>query len=283
MLRDTAKSTLLNVLWTTLGRKNLVRLGRFLSNGGRLDVLNDPETNGETRVQEEFLAGHPSSAPLVVFDVGANIGDWTKVMLELAASRSGETSIHAFEPGDETLVTLHRNLAAWSLTDKVVVNDVALSSKAETRKYYSLGANAGVNGLYPVNDTDPQAISEIETQTLDGYCEQAGLSHVHFVKVDTEGHDMEVLYGAKGMLEKQAIDALQFEYNYRWINARHYLRDAFDYFQPLGYQLGKVTPHGIEFYPGWDPELERFVEANFLAVKPSAVPAFSTISWWKQS
>lgn len=283
MLRDTAKSTLLHVLSSTLGRKNLVRLGRFLSNGGRLDVQNDPDSNGETRVQREFLAGQPASAPLVVLDVGANIGDWTRVLYELAKERTGETQVHAFEPGTETLATLTENLRAWSLEDQVVVNDVALSSKAETRKYYSLGANAGVNGLYPVNDTDPQVVSEIQTQTLDGYCKEAGLERVHFVKVDTEGHDLEVIYGAKEMLERQAIDAIQFEYNYRWINARHYLRDAFEWFLPLGYQLGKVTPRGIEFYPRWDFELERFVEANFLAVKASEATAYSTIPWWKLS
>jgi hypothetical protein len=30
----------------------------------------------------------------------------------------------------------------------------------------------------------------------------------------------------------------------------------------LGYRVGKVTPRGVEFYPGWDADLETFVEAT---------------------
>jgi hypothetical protein len=37
---------------------------------------------------------------------------------------------------------------------------------------------------------------------------------------------------------------------------------------PLGYSLGKLTPRGVEFYPGWDAELETFVEGNYVACVP---------------
>lgn len=55
LLKTIVKSLLLNVLWYALGRRNLVRLARFLNNEFRLDVNNDPATNGETMVQSTVL------------------------------------------------------------------------------------------------------------------------------------------------------------------------------------------------------------------------------------
>ena len=81
---------------------------------------------------------------------------------------------------------------------------------------------------------------------------------------------MRVLEGAKGLLERGAIDFLQFEYNHRWILFRNYLKDVFDLVEPLGYRVAKVTPHGLEVYPKWHFELEVFWEGNYLIAKDFA-------------
>jgi len=76
---------------------------------------------------------------------------------------------------------------------------------------------------------------------------------------------------------------LQFEYNHRWVFSRHFLRDAFEFMRPLGYEIGKVTPKGIEFYAGWHPELETFREGNYLACRAEWVNRFPRIEWWNNS
>src|SRR5205814_1103726 len=102
------------------------------------------------------------------------------------------------------------------------------------------------------------------------------------LKIDTEGNDLEVLHGAKGLLQAGGIEMLQFEYNHRWITARRFLLDVFELLTPLGYRLGKVTGSGIEFYAKWDFELESFREGNYLAVKDRYVGDFPAIRWWKE-
>jgi len=82
------------------------------------------------------------------------------------------------------------------------------------------------------------------------------------------------------MLEAHRIQVLQFEYNQRWIDSRHYLKDAFELLEPLGYKLGKITPRGIEFYPQWHFELETFREGNYLACLSEHVDLFPQIRWW---
>ena len=84
----------------------------------------------------------------------------------------------------------------------------------------------------------------IDLCTLDDYCASVGIETIDLLKIDAEGHDHLVLAGAGALLERGAIEIIQFEYNYRWIGARRYLNDAFDDLGPLGYKIGKITRRG---------------------------------------
>lgn len=84
------------------------------------------------------------------------------------------------------------------------------------------------------------------------------------------------------MLREQRIDVVQFEYNNMWITARCFLKDAMDLLQDCGYEVGKVTPRGIEFYEGWHWELETFRLSNFLACLPPWKQHFPQIRWWNR-
>ena len=278
------KHILVRSLWLILGRKNLVRLGRFLSNEARFDVPNAISSNGELSVQQRVLAKDSGTEPMVVFDVGANVGHWTAAFLNTSKASGRMASIHAFEPCDATHTTLERNLKAKGFSPSVCINAVALSSHKERRRFFSAADNFGINGLYPIREypLGEQSVTEIKTETLDTYCADHGIAHIDFLKVDTEGHDLEVLYGGKALFSGGAIDITQFEYNHRWIDARHYLRDAFEYFVPLGYDVGKITPVGVEFYNRWDPELETFREGNYLAMRPTYRSLFASVAWWKK-
>jgi hypothetical protein len=50
---------------------------------------------------------------------------------------------------------------------------------------------------------------------------------------------------------------------------------------PLGYSIGKLTSHGVEFYEKWDWELETFREGNYIACLSRWTSRFNTIipSW----
>lgn len=281
MLKSVAKSLLLNLLWYILGRKNLVRLARFLNNGSRLDVENNPKTNGETIVQSTILECLKHNEKICIFDIGANIGTWTHSLFD-HTSKTSSIFVHAFEPCTETYSTLTTNLISWKLTDNIKSNKLALSSSVGKRPFYSLGPNVGANSLFPPVDANKCAAESVQTETIDSYCLTNNISHIDFIKIDAEGHDMDVIYGGNNMFASGAIDFLQFEYNYRWIDGRHFLRDAFELLLPLDFIIGKITPKGIEFYPNWDYELETFVEANYLAIKQSSKKFFPQIKWWKQ-
>jgi FkbM family methyltransferase len=280
MFEGVVKKGLSKTVWHLLGRKNMVRLGRFLSNEARLDTGNDLASNGERRVQaclREILSDGESR---VVFDIGANIGEWSKALIEQSRGWKAPLFVHAFEPCSSTYSTLIQNLESWRITDKVKPHRIALSAEEGERTFYSLGENQGRNSLYP-HERESQSVAIVPCSTIDRWCEEAGIARLFFVKIDTEGHDYEVLIGAKEMLKSARIDMLQFEYNHRWIAARRFLIDAFELLLPLGYVIGKITERGVEFYSdGWDFELETFREGNYLAVQQEYKSAFPTVKWW---
>lgn len=246
-----------------LGRRNAYRLGRFLSMEARLDVLNDPADNGERQVQR-FVVEH-FAAP-VVFDVGANLGEWTESLL-----RWGKAEVHAFEPCAGTFALLKQRIGS-----RARLVQAACSSRPGTAFLHVVDDGAGTNTIADPIDAEPYRRSEcVALVTVDHYCAQAGVTHVELLKIDAEGHDYEVMAGAQGMMDSIAM--IQFEYNQLWIGQRRFLRDAFQLLQPKGYTVGKITPRGVEFYQRWEWELETFREGNYLACHSDIVPKIPKI------
>jgi FkbM family methyltransferase len=262
-----------------VGRRTVVRAARYVLSRARLDYPNDLHANGEAGLQGWIFGCSPPGERLHVADVGANVGLWSHSMLAAAAkaNRAADLRLHAFEPDpaafDRLTQTLNGTQADLSRT--------ALSDRAGSAAFHTVGPAAGTNSLYLVPGTNPAAAGQVTTVTLDEYAEQRGINRFVLVKIDAEGHDPAVLRGARGLLAEHRIAVAQFEYNHRWILGRFFLRDAFELVQAFGYSVGKVTPRGVEFYPGWDPELETFVEGNYVVCDPAAARMLPAVTWWK--
>jgi FkbM family methyltransferase len=226
-------------------------------------------TNGEQRLQGLMAAGLDSDGPLIAFDVGARIGDWSKSLLETAAVLRQGVSIHAFEPVPDTRHELVTSLSAAIGSGQLRLNAVALSDCAGTFPMYVPHHLAGTSTLHPDSSAPYQQVLTIETCTVDDYCRSNEVTHIDLLKVDTEGNDFRVIKGASGLLQAGTIGVLQFEYNHRWIFARSYLKDVFELAQDLPYRVAKVCSRSIETYREWHPEMERFFETNYALVHES--------------
>lgn len=252
-----------------IGRPMAARLARRLTNEVRLDGSNDISKNGERIVQRAALT---DSAP-VVLDVGAHFGEWSTSLLEQPGSIS---RVHCFEPSRSSW-----ERARESLAGRADVHQFGLSDNPGSAELVVVHDGAGSNSVVPFTDGRGSGKTEvIELSTVDHFCQQNNLEHVTLLKIDAEGHDLAVLRGSQEMLSNGQISLVQFEYNARWIDARCFLLDAFLLLQGKGYDLGKVTPRGIETYDRWHPELESFREANYLAFLPSWRGRLPTLSWW---
>lgn len=253
-----------------VGRPRLAKFARLLTNEVRLDGANDMEVNGESWVQRLALtAEHP-----VVFDVGSHFGEWSQQLLAQPGSRP---TLFAFEPSAHSAAR-----ARSTLGDKAELQQLALSDEVGEASLHVVHEGAGSNSL--IRFADPARstsdIEQVAVSTVDEFCAQRKLGNVTLLKIDAEGHDLAVMRGAQEALSNQGIDLIQFEYNARWIDARAFLLDAFELLTKHGYQLGKVTPNGVETYPRWHPELETFRESNYLAWRQAWASRLKTITWW---
>jgi len=274
-----AAALAVDTLCRLIGREPVVRAARFTLNRARLDLPNSPALNGEYALHEWLLAAQPAATPMTALDIGANTGEWSRALLA-AARRHGvrHLSLHAFEPASATHRLLVDNVPAM-----VEVNRLAVSAAAGEATLHIVGSGAGTNSLYgSVGSGAPVRTERVPTTTVDDYATAHRLRRLDLVKIDTEGNDFAVLRGALRCFRARMISVAQFEYNHRWIQARHYLNDVFDLLGPLGYRIGKLTVRGVEFYPGWDPELETFVEANYLACTAEAAARLPRVAWWKR-
>ncbi len=240
----------IRLIRNVVGQKQFYRAARLLMYEAQFDVLNDPADNGEAYLQRVVLAC--VSNP-IVFDVGANIGDWSAMLL----ANQKPTKLYAFEPCPGTFEILKRRGLASTLVP-------AACSDRSGKAFMSVTAvGAGTNSL-----TDSKTGAEVPVVALDDYCREHHIPHIDLLKIDAEGYDFNVLSGAQSLLASHAVEVLQFEYNHRWIGNRKLLKDAFDLLIPLGYQLGKLSGDSVQLYPAWHWEMETYREANFIAWLP---------------
>lgn len=134
-----------------------------------------------------------------VVDVGANIGYYSLV---LAAGVTHTGTVYAYEPHPENNVLLMHNIHLNNLEKQTVIRDVACSSITGWMYLHLSSISSGmhtVEELMLERDTYQTTHTlEVRTVILDMDLPK-GLP-VHFMKIDVEGHELEVLKGAEILL-----------------------------------------------------------------------------------
>lgn len=139
-------------------------------------------------------------------DVGANFGLFAVFM----AQKAWCSRVHAFEPDPRNFAQLLANLFLNDLCDRVVAHPVALSAEdgrsrfrlARARHSWDFGKfNSGMSEIAtPEAPGNGEETVLVETRRLDGILAPAGEAIA--IKIDVEGHELEVLRGMRGMLER---------------------------------------------------------------------------------
>lgn len=218
--------------------------------------------SGEAALLERL--GRERTDMRVIFDVGANVGDWSRE----AARTWPDATIHAFEPAGATFAEYVEATAGLNVRPV----RAALSDRRDQATLHAVPGESALSSLYE-RDLVVQGMSmtEVETVdqiTLDDYCADAGIEHIDLLKIDAEGHDLMVLRGARGLIDSGSIDLIQFEFGGANIDSRTYLRDFVRLLEPH-YRISRLISDGVE--PLVYTELEEiFTTANFLAERVDA-------------
>lgn len=221
-------------------------------------ITNTLWTNGE----KELIENTGSLGLKTVFDVGANIGNWTK----LAYDAHPSADIHSFEIVPDTFKILTEKCS--DLGDRVHRNDFGLSDE---NGVVGVSVDPSSSVLASMLDFSSEAVSPGKLEIVDcqvkrgaDYCQEHGIEMLDFLKIDVEGAEQQVIEGFMPMVKAKKIRLLQFEYNRGAIISHFLLRDFYELLKPHGYKLGKLFPEGVQFHD-YTLAHEDFQGPNYVA------------------
>lgn len=169
----------------------------------------------------------------LIFDVGANDGRtimrWRRHL--------GATRVYAFEPVGSTYRTLAKRTGD---IPQVKLFQLGLGEKAERRKIYLHEASA-LNSFY-ADRVSADTTEEVEVETLDTIVEREKVGTIQLLKIDAEGHDLDVLKGATRSLEQGKFEIIQVEAGFEVPGkSEASLSDFTKFLRPFGYFLHAIT------------------------------------------
>lgn len=200
--------------------------------------------------------------PIVIFDVGANVGEYVKGLMNHFQDIRKE--IHCFEPSVETFRQLSNNIS----DETVKLNQFGIGESDSTLKLYSDSSGSKLASVYKRNlehfSIEIKNVEEIPVRSIDSYCRENNINHIHFLKLDIEGNELNALKGAGRMIGKGGIDFVQFEFGGCNIDSRTFFQDFYYLLSPQ-YDIFRILNDGIYPVKGYKETMEIFVTTNYLA------------------
>jgi FkbM family methyltransferase len=148
----------------------------------------------------------------VVIDAGAHVG-YTTLLAAVAAGGSG--SVFAFEPHPELFAVLERNVAAARASRalaRVSLRNAAMGDKSGSATLLVPAGFEKNDGIATIGTAigGGEAFA-VEMTTVDSVLSTQDIEHVTLLKVDVEGHDLQVLRGGEESLKRHRIRHVIYE------------------------------------------------------------------------
>jgi len=215
------------------------------------------ETSGELRILS--LVKNNFKDP-VIFDGGANVGEYTRACAEIG-------TVYAFEPAASPFSGLLKRFAG---VHNVKPFQYALSdeSRPMTLKYdLDSSQIASVVDLnYEHYNIAMSNQEEVQGITVDAFCHKMDVDRITLLKLDIEGSEYFALLGAKNMIALDRIDMIQFEMGWPNVDSKTFFKDFYLLLKEK-YKLYRILSFGLVPINGYFYEYEIFLGCNYLAIR----------------
>lgn len=203
------------------------------------------------------------SEPRLAIDVGAHQGDYAAELRRWQPS----LEIHLFEPSSAHQQALAQRFAK---DGGVVQVPAALAAQSGAATLYADRPGSGLASLtrrqlghlgIGFNSTE-----SVQTVRFEDYWKrQLNGRPIDLVKIDVEGHELQVLEGFGAALACTRV--VQFEFGGTHIDTRTFFRDFWFFFAERGFDLYRLAPCGPVPVRAYRETDEAFVVTNYLAVR----------------
>lgn len=242
----------------TIARNQLVRAYRFVAarpSARRMNELlfdlslhglgirnyENDVVSGEQHFISHVLARHlTDTVSPVVVDVGAHDGSYTAMVLD----HFPLANAYCVEPHPSTFRKLEQRLGERATLRRcglgAEVGELTLYDRSDQMgSQHASVYEAVISELHGQSATGMQ----IAVRTLDDIALEFDLSRIDLLKIDTEGHELQVLRGADKLLGAGAIGVVQIEFNEMNVMSRTFYND----FRRLLPDHGpyRLLPHGL--------------------------------------
>lgn len=218
---------------------------------------------------ELYLMRQLSGKLKTIFDVGSNVGEWTR----LAREFNPEAQIHSFEVLGSVFKKQMGNLQP---DDKMILNSFGLAHQTGIVEMAYNPEYDAISTMFQEFDVGSDNKESGFIVKGDDYVRARKVDYIDFLKIDVEGAEQLVLQGLSETI-KNKVGIIFFEYGFVNVLSKFLLVDAYRILQPLGYKIGKYTEEG------WNPKDFQLTDEDFghrtgkhvLAVHESKLHLFS--------
>ena len=189
---------------------------------------------------------------MIVFDVGANVGELT-LLFSRFVGESGQ--VHSFEASRATFQRL-TTLCSAAGAKNIKLNYCAVADQEGTVKlqvYEEELSGWDTLAERPLQnygiDTKPIRTEEVASITIDTYCEKQAIRKIDLLKIDVEGAEFQVLRGARRMLASRSIGCCAFEFGATTFDMGNNPNEMEVFLHKMGYRLRNVVK-GDPVFPG---------------------------------
>lgn len=213
--------------------------------------------SGEAWFMNQFLK--PKKIRTII-DVGANSDPYG---IELPG-----VEVFALEPHTQTFLRLVKNTRRFP---NIHCFPLGLSDKNGTAVLYDLPGKGSAHASLAKTTIEKfhqaKAVkNKIRLLTLDSFVQKHKIKHIDLLKIDTEGHEYQVLLGAKKMLAQHRIDYILFELNEMNVYGKVFLKDFYDLLP--NYTFYRLLPDGLGPLGPYRPVThELFAFQNIVAIR----------------
>ena len=227
-----------------------------------LGILNY-ETSRQTG--EDYFIRHQLTgvADGVVLDVGGNVGNYARNI----RSTNKNVHIYTFEPHPITYQKLIRNVEQLNI--KTI--NVGVGSNNGILTLYDYASNDGSahaslhkDVIEVIHNKEQTIAHEVKVISLDSFAVEYDIDRVDLLKIDTEGHELEVLKGFERHIRNNKVDLIHFEFNEMNIISRVFFKDIWDFLP--NYNFFRMLPDGLVPMKQYSPVFcEIFAYQNIVA------------------
>lgn len=263
------------ILIRLIGKSNIQEAILFISHLAFIDLLTlayqsrgilkyeNIFVSGEKFVISHILKHYIKSNNPVLFDIGANIGEYSREL----RTEFPNSHIYAFEPNLYTFKAACKNLESLNIN----CFNLGLGFQEAEASIYTYGdekcsEHASIYKDFLLDFHKANYLVEMQffITTIDNFCHKENINLIHFMKIDVEGHELEVLKGAKRMIAEKKISVIQFEFNVCNIISRVFLKDFYELLK--GYDIYRLDSDKLIPLFEYDFANEIFKFQNFLAI-----------------